>query len=108
MIELFSVSQQSNYASYCSKHKSCPAHNLCAGLIIYMIENYHFGRIVINGRTYTSDVIIFPDRDLADWWWGDGHSLSLNDIQGSTDAETGYPDHRHRKRWPDAGPIPGS
>ena len=26
------------------------------------IEDYRFGRIVVNGRAYTSDVIVFPDR----------------------------------------------
>ncbi|HDL64334.1 MAG TPA: hypothetical protein ENH12_02985 [Proteobacteria bacterium] len=46
-----------------------------------MIENYHFGRIVIDGKTYTSDVIIFPDRIREEWWREDGHSLSLKDIE---------------------------
>lgn len=46
-----------------------------------MIESYSFGRITINGKTYTSDVIIFPDRVKASWWRKNGHSLCLEDIQ---------------------------
>ena len=47
----------------------------------YMIENYSFGRITINGKTYTSDIIIFPDRIQSSWWRESGHSLSLKDIE---------------------------
>ena len=46
------------------------------------IDSYHFGQIVINGRKYTSDVIIFPDRVQGDWWRDDSHRLTLKDITG--------------------------
>ncbi len=46
-----------------------------------MIESYGFGRIVIDGRTYTSDVIIFPDRVLSSWWRKEGHSLDIEDLR---------------------------
>ena len=45
-----------------------------------MIEDYSFGRIVIDGKTYTSDVIIFPDRVKDGWWRKDGHNLSVEDL----------------------------
>ena len=45
------------------------------------IESYDFGRIVIDGTAYSSDVIIYPDRVDAGWWREEGHSLSLKDIQ---------------------------
>jgi hypothetical protein len=45
-----------------------------------MIEDYSFGRIVIDGKTYTSDVIIFPDRVMDNWWRKDGHNLSIEDL----------------------------
>ena len=32
-----------------------------------MIESYKFGEIVIDGTTYTSDVIIYPDN-VDDKW----------------------------------------
>lgn len=46
-----------------------------------MIESYDFGRIVIDGRTYTSDVIIFPDRVMDNWWRKDGHNLDIEDLK---------------------------
>lgn len=32
------------------------------------IAGYRFGRIDIDGRTYTSDVIITPERVIDSWW----------------------------------------
>lgn len=46
-----------------------------------MIESYNFGRIVIDGKRYTSDVIIFPDRVKDGWWRKEGHRLYIEDIQ---------------------------
>ena len=47
-----------------------------------MIESYTFGRMEVNGHTYTSDLIIYPDKIPQDSWWRDtGHRLSLKDIQ---------------------------
>ena len=46
------------------------------------IDSYHFGQIVIDGKKYTSDVIIFPDSVQADWWRDDSHKLTLKDITG--------------------------
>lgn len=36
--------------------------------------------MVVRGRVYTSDLIIFPDRVEASWWRKSGHSLILEDI----------------------------
>ena len=47
-----------------------------------MIENYSFGEIKIDGKTYRSDVIIYKDRVDDNWWREAGHSLSLKDIAG--------------------------
>ena len=44
------------------------------------IESYAFGRITIDGKTYTSDIIIFPDRVKENWWRKEGHSLHREDI----------------------------
>ena len=46
-----------------------------------MIENYRFGHIVINGNEYTSDVKIFSDHVMANWWRSSGHLLSISDIE---------------------------
>jgi hypothetical protein len=49
------------------------------------IDSYNFGQIVINGRKYTSDVIIFPDRVQGNWWRDESHRLTLKDISGIID-----------------------
>ena len=46
-----------------------------------MIESYSFGRIIINGRHYSSDVIIYPDRVDGSWWRAKGHNLCMDDIK---------------------------
>ncbi len=46
------------------------------------IDSYNFGRIAINGKNHTSDVIIFPDRVQDDWWRDESHELTLKDITG--------------------------
>jgi hypothetical protein len=54
-----------------------------------MIEFYDFGKIVIDGKEYSSDVIIYPDRVEASWWRKVGHELCLDDIK---DVFTEKPD----------------
>lgn len=46
------------------------------------IDSYRFGHIIVNGREYTSDVIIFPDKVQENWWRDEGHRLTLKDIPG--------------------------
>lgn len=47
-----------------------------------IIEAYTFGKMQINGRMYTSDLIIYPDGKIADSWWrAQGHVLEINDIK---------------------------
>ena len=45
-----------------------------------IIDSYHFGLVVINGKEYTSDVIIFPDRVRSEWWKKRSHQLCLEEI----------------------------
>jgi len=52
-----------------------------------MIEQYSFGRIVIDGCEYTSDIIIFPEGRVKDTWWRkNGHQLLAVDIEELIDA----------------------
>jgi len=44
------------------------------------IDSYHFGEIVINGKSYSSDVVIFPAKVINNWWRKTGHELCLEDI----------------------------
>ncbi len=44
------------------------------------IDDYSFGRIVIDGKTFTSDVIVYPDSVDAAWWRKEGHYLQKEDL----------------------------
>ena len=46
-----------------------------------MIDTYAFGTVTVNGRTYNSDVIIYPDHVDPSWWRKEGHNLSLEDLE---------------------------
>ncbi len=46
-----------------------------------MIEKYSFGQIVIDGKAYSSDVIVYPDRVDPTWWRKEGHRLCLDDLR---------------------------
>ena len=46
-----------------------------------MIENYNFGKILINGKEYNSDLIIFRDYIYDSWWRKEGHNLCFDDIK---------------------------
>ena len=45
-----------------------------------MIEKYSFGKIVVNGVTYTNDIKIVQGRVVSDWWRKRGHSVDIEDI----------------------------
>jgi hypothetical protein len=51
------------------------------------IEDYHFGEIVIDGKTYTDDVIILPDRVVGSWWRDKGHRLQSQDLEVVMEAK---------------------
>lgn len=44
-----------------------------------MIEHYSFGRIIIDGKTYTSDVLIVGNTTHS-WWRNQGHVLAPEDL----------------------------
>ena len=46
-----------------------------------MIDDYDFGRIVINGKQYTNDVRLVEGKVMPNWWRKEGHLLSLQDIR---------------------------
>ena len=45
------------------------------------IDDYGFGRIVIDGKEYRNDVIVFHDRVRSNWWRKNGHSLCREDLK---------------------------
>ena len=45
-----------------------------------VIESYKFGKIVINGSEYHSDIIIYKDSIDDKWWRRESHNLRIEDI----------------------------
>jgi hypothetical protein len=52
-----------------------------------MIESYDFGRIVIDGRKFGSDVVIFPNRIDGNWWRKERHTLNVDDVKEIVEAK---------------------
>ena len=50
------------------------------------IENYRFGQMVVDGISHTRDLILLPDRVVANWWREAGHRLAVADMQVVIDA----------------------
>ncbi|MFO7785920.1 MAG: MTH938/NDUFAF3 family protein [Thermodesulfobacteriota bacterium] len=51
------------------------------------IQKIAFGKLVLDGRTFTSDLVIFPDGEVLDGWRRQrGHRLSMEDISGLVKA----------------------
>jgi hypothetical protein len=46
-----------------------------------MIESYSFGRIIIDGKEYLNDLIVFQNRIKAHWWRDEGHLLQPEDLE---------------------------
>jgi hypothetical protein len=46
-----------------------------------VIEKYQFGKIIISGLSYYSDVIVFPDFVQDNWWREEGHFLKISDLE---------------------------
>jgi len=46
-----------------------------------MIDSYKFGKIIVDGVEYTSDLIIFSGRVISDWWRVEGHRLRVEDLK---------------------------
>ncbi len=44
------------------------------------IDSYAFGSLIVDGKRYTSDVIIYPDRVDPSWWRKEGHRLQIADL----------------------------
>ncbi len=51
------------------------------------IQSYRFGEIVIDGKRYTDDVLVFPERVRSGWWRKEGHLLQLEDLKEALEGE---------------------
>jgi len=50
------------------------------------LEEYSFGRLMVDGREHTRDLIVLPDRVVSDWWRREGHALAIEDLEAVIDA----------------------
>ena len=51
------------------------------------IDSYEFGSIVIDGKTYRNDLLIWPGQIKPDWWRLEGHLLQLPDLEEALAAK---------------------
>ena len=49
------------------------------------IQGYRFGRVEVDGREHTRDLIVLPGRVIAQWWREYGHALVLEDLASALD-----------------------
>jgi len=45
------------------------------------IQKYKFGNLTINNKTYTKDLIIFPNKIKENWQRKQGHFLQIQDLK---------------------------
>ena len=45
------------------------------------IDSYTFGKIVVDGKSYDSDVIMYKDTVYPNWWRMNGHLFQIGDIE---------------------------
>jgi len=51
------------------------------------IDRYEFGLIVIDGRTYRQDLLLWPGHVKSDWWRLEAHLLQLPDVAEALAAD---------------------
>ena len=54
---------------------------------ILRIDACSFGTLVVNGKSYTDDLLIYPDGEITGPWWRKrGHQLSMDDMRELLDS----------------------
>jgi len=46
-----------------------------------VIEEYHFGSIIIDGKTYNQDVEVRWTGEVLKWWRGESHVIDVEDVK---------------------------
>ncbi len=60
-----------------ARTSACAAYRVCMA----RLQDYSFGRLVVDGEEHERDLIVLPGRIVANWWRRDGHSLALEDLR---------------------------
>ncbi|MEJ5227428.1 MTH938/NDUFAF3 family protein [Thermodesulfovibrio sp.] len=45
------------------------------------INHYSFGKVIVENKEYTADLIVFPDSLYPSWWRKEGHGLCMSDLE---------------------------
>jgi hypothetical protein len=51
-----------------------------------MITEFSFGKIVVNGKTYTNDIKIVDGQVISEWWRRSGHRVEVEDFTDVLEA----------------------
>ena len=51
------------------------------------IDRYDFGHIVIDGKSYHRDLLIWPGQIRSDWWRAEAHLLQVADVAEAMAAQ---------------------
>lgn len=51
------------------------------------VTDYSFGKLEIDGKAYTADVIIAPEKITSPWWRKEGHKLQREDLKAIIEAK---------------------
>ena len=51
------------------------------------IDSYEFGRIVVDGRAFSQDIILLPDGMQDSWWRLESHRLQIPDVAAALAAK---------------------
>ena len=68
------------------------------------IDSYQWGKVVAGGKTYTSDVVVFPHGVESDWRRKRGHEVSPEDIEGIVEEKEDFdvkPEFRSKENFTD-------
>jgi len=44
------------------------------------IEDFSWGQILVDGKTYDRDLILLPEEIVPEWWRREGHVLRVSDL----------------------------
>lgn len=55
-------------------------------MVVHHIDRYQFGKVIIDGVSFTRDLIILPSRIIPNWWRDQGHLLKLDDLEPVLEA----------------------
>jgi hypothetical protein len=47
---------------------------------VAQLDDYSFGRLVVDGEVHERDLIVLPNRVVSNWWRRKGHSLAIEDL----------------------------